>query len=174
MVPTGFDLKIYEAFDSHAQAGLVNQILQGIRPRESTVIVLPDGDFLLTLLTAVGGELGEFNISMGYPLKRSALYTLLTLVIEAQNRRKGSLYYAKDYLSLLQHPLVKNLDLKSQPGLARVLVAKIEEVLKGEVLTDLSGRLFLDLQDVVQDEKLLDMVIQSLQAMDSQCFLKRT
>lgn len=166
VAPTKFDLKIYEAFDSHAQAGLVNQILQGIGLSESTVIVLPDGDFLLTLLTAVGGELGEFNISMGYPLKRSALYTLLTLVIEAQNRRKGPLYYVKDYLSLLQHPLVKNWDLKSQPGVVRVLIAKIEEALKGQVLTDLSGRLFFDLQDVLRDEKLWGGVTQSLQAID--------
>ena len=37
------------------------------------------GIFFLTLLTAVGGELEEFNISMGYPLKRSALYTLIDL-----------------------------------------------------------------------------------------------
>jgi ATP-dependent helicase/nuclease subunit B len=166
VLPTKFDLKIYEAFDSHAQAGMVNEILQAIRPHESTVIVLPDGDFLLTLLTAIGGELEEFNISMGYPLKRSALYTLLTLVIAAQNRCKGSLYHAKDYLCLLQHPLVKNLDLGTHPGLTRVLVAKIAQVLKGQVLTDLSGRLFLDLQDIVRDEKLLSLLIQSLQATD--------
>ena len=44
--PTAFNLKIYEAFDSHAQAGLVNGILEGITEPESTVIVLPDGDFL--------------------------------------------------------------------------------------------------------------------------------
>ena len=103
---------------------------------------------------------------MGYPLKRSALYTLLTLVMEAQNRRKGALYYTKDYLSLLQHPLVKNLVFGKTQGLVRVLVHKIEEVLKGELLTDLSGRLFLDPEDIVHDEKLLDIVIQSLQAMD--------
>ena len=48
----------------------------------------------------------------------------------------------------------------------RVLVAKIEEVLKGEVLTDTSGRLFLDPGDIVRDEKLLDAVITSLQGMD--------
>ena len=47
-----------------------------------------------------------------------------------------------------------------------MLVAKIEEVLKGEILTDLSGRLFLDPEDIVRDEKLLDAVIQSAQAMD--------
>ena len=164
--PTTFNLKIYEAFDGHAQAGLVKEILEGITDRESTVIVLPDGDFLSTLLTAVGGQLEEFNISMGYPLKRSALYTLLTLVMEAQNRRKGDLYYTKDYLRILQHPLVKNLFFDRSQGVVRSLVAKIEEVLKGELLTELSGRLFLDLKDIVHDEKLLDMVVQSLQGMD--------
>ena len=164
--PTYFNLKIYEAFDSHAQAGLVKEILKGITEPESTVIVLPDGDFLSTLLTAVGGGLEEFNVSMGYPLKRSALYTLLMLVLEAQNRRKGDLYYTKDYLRLLQHPLVKNLSLGSEQGLVRVLVHKIEEALKGELLTELSGRIFLDLNEIVQDEKLLDAALQSSQAMD--------
>jgi len=164
--PTKFNLKIYEAFDSHAQAGLVKEILEGIADRESTVIVLPDGDFLSTLLTAVGDELEEFNISMGYPLKRSALYTLLTLMMETQNRRKDGLYYTRDYLRLLEHPLVKNLDLGQASGLVRVLVAKIEEILKGEILTESSGRIFLDPQDIIRDEKLLEAVIQSSQAID--------
>lgn len=165
---TVFNLKIYEAFDSHAQAGLVKGILEGISDRESTVIVLPDGDSLSTLLTAVGDQLDEFNISMGYPLKRSALYSLLMLIMQAQNRRKGNLYCTRDYLSLLKHPLVKPLNLAfgQQQGLVRVLVHKIEEVLKGDILTDLSGRLFLEPEDIVQDEKLLDAVIQSAQAMD--------
>ena len=86
---TRFNLKIYEAFDAHSQAGLVKEILTVITERESTVIVLPDGDFLSVLLTAVGDQLEEFNVSMGYPLKRSALYTLLMLVMEAQERRGG-------------------------------------------------------------------------------------
>jgi len=164
--PTTFNLKIYEAFDSHAQAGLVKEILEGIDERESTVIVLPDGDFLSVLLTAVGEELEEFNVSMGYPLKRSALYTLLTLIMASQKSRKGPLYYTRDYLTLLRHPLVKGLDLGADQGLVRGLIAKIEEVLKGETLTDLSGRLFLDPGDIVRDEKLLAAVIQSLQAVD--------
>jgi len=164
--PTAFNLKIHEAFDSHAQAGMVKGILEGITDREATVIVLPDGDFLSALLTAVGHGLEEFNVSMGYPIKRSALYTLLTLVVEAQNRRKGDLYYTKDYLRLLQHPLVKNLVFGQDQGLVRVLVHKIEEVLKGEILTDLSGRIFLSPEDIVRDEILLEAVIQSLQGMD--------
>jgi len=164
--PTSFDLKIYEAFDGHAQAGLVKEILSKIPDLGSTVIVLPDSDFLSTLLTAVGDGLKEFNISMGYPLKRSALYTLLTLVMEAQYRRKGTSYYTKDYLSLLRHPLVKNLDIGASQATVRLLAAKIEEVLKGELLTDLSGRLFIAPHDIIQDEKLINSVIQSLQGMD--------
>jgi len=153
---TQFDLKIYEAFDSHAQAGLVNEILQGIDQPDATVIVLPDGEFLLTLLTAVGRQLEAFNISMGYPLKRSALYTLLTLVIEGQNHRKGSLYYSKDYLRILAHPLVKSLSLGHDQGAVSALLAKAQAVFKGEVLTDLSGRLFFDPDDVLNDEILLE------------------
>ena len=175
--PTAFNLKIYEAFDSHSQAGLVKGILDGLRPfravgpegitePESTVIVLPDGDFLPTLLTAVGSQLEEFNVSMGYPLKRSALYALLMMVMEAQNRRRSGLYYTKDYLSLLRHPLVKNLDLGGHQVAVRVLVHKIEEVLKGELLTETSGRLFLDPADIVHDEKFFDAVSQTLMAME--------
>jgi ATP-dependent helicase/nuclease subunit B len=165
--PTNFNLSIYEAFDSHAQAGLVKGILGKIKDRESTVIVLPDGDFLSILLTAVGGQLEEFNISMGYPLKRSALYSLLTLIIEAQNRRKGDLYYTKDYLRLLQHPLIKGLGLGQQQGVIGILVNKTEEVLKGDIVTELSGRLFLDPEDIIKDERLLEAVIQSVQGMDT-------
>jgi len=164
--PTAFNLKIYEAFDSHSQAGMVKGILDGIKDRESTVIVLPDGDFLSTLLSALGDDLLEFNISMGYPLKHSALYTLLTRVLEAQNRRKEGIYYTRDYLSLLGHPLVKNLDFGGKQGMVRVLVDKIEEVLKGEILTGLSGRLFLDPEEIARDEKFLDLVLLSLQGMD--------
>jgi len=162
---TQFNLKIYEAFDAHSQAGLVKGVLENIKDPESTVIVLPDGDFLSVLLTAVGGELESFNISMGYPLKRSALYALLMLVMQVQEHRKEGLYYAKDYLRLLQHPLVKNLNLGSTPGVVRVAVHKIEEALKGELLTEISGRLFLDPQDITRDEKLIDAIKQSLMVM---------
>ncbi len=154
VVKTKFDLKIYEAFDSLAQGALVKEILQGLDEPESTVIVLPNPDSLLPLLTAVGDNLGEFNISMGYPLKRSALYALLDFLVQAQNTRRGDLYYARDYLRLLAHPLVKNLGLAGDSAVGRVLVYRIEEALKGLSLSAISGVLFLDLNEVLADEVL--------------------
>ena len=165
VVETQFDLKIYEAFDAHAQAGLVKEILEGINDPLSTVIVLPDADFLLPLLTAMGGQVSEFNISMGYPLKRSALYALLTLVLQAQLKRQGDLYYARDYLKLLQHPLVKSLGLKAEEGVVRVVVHKIEEALKGDIPTGISGSLFFALQDMMGDDQLFQAIIESLRGM---------
>lgn len=154
VIPTAFNLKIYEAFDSHAQAGLVKEVLSGIDDLQDTVVVLPNADSLLPLLTAIGGELKEFNISMGYPLKRSALYALLEKVLQAQTTRKDNLYYARDYLKLLQHPLVKNLNLIGDPQLMRILVHRIEEAFKGDVLTAISGSLFLELEEILKDELL--------------------
>ncbi|MDE2010376.1 MAG: PD-(D/E)XK nuclease family protein [Candidatus Omnitrophica bacterium] len=160
--PTAFDLKIYEASDSHAQAGLVKGILDTIEDHESTVIVLPDGDFLVPLLTAVGGDLKEFNISMGCRLKRSALYALLAKVMDAQKHRRENCYYTHDYLGLLRHPLVEGLDLGPSPSAVRAIVAAIEAALKGELLTEVSGRLFLDPEDVLRDEELLGAAAASL------------
>ncbi len=154
VVPTAFNLKIYEAFDSHAQAGLVKEVLSGLDDLQDTVVVLPNADSLLPLLTAIGGELKEFNISMGYPLKRSALYALLEKVVQAQTTRKNNLYYARDYLKLLQHPLVRNLNLIGDPLLMRMLVHRIEEAFKGDALTAISGSLFLELEEILNDELL--------------------
>ncbi len=158
VVATNFNLKICEAFDSHAQAGLVKEILSQMPDPQETVIVLPNSDSLLPLLTAIGGQLKEFNISMGYPLKRSALYALLETIIQVQSTRKDKLYYSRDYLKLLQHPLVKNLNLVGDLALIRTMVHRIEEALKGDLLTGISGSLFLDLEEVLKDERLWQSV----------------
>ncbi len=152
VVPTSFDLKVYAAFDMHAQAGIVAEILKGVDDPSDTVIVLPDADFMLPLLSAIGPQLGEFNISLGYPLKRSSLYALLEAVIAAHKTMKGELYYSRDYLRVLRHPLVKELEFEGQEGVARVLVQKLEEVLTGAVASGLSGQVFLGLEHIVHDD----------------------
>jgi len=138
--PTSFDLHLHAAFDMHSQAGLIAEIFHKVPDPADAVIVLPDAQFLLPLLSALGEGLGDFNISMGYPLRRSSLHALLELIIAAQASRRDDLYYARDYLKVLRHPLVKETD--------RAMVHKVEEVLTGDVRTPLSGKLFLALKEV--------------------------
>ncbi len=143
-----FPLQIYTGFDVHSQVGQVREILKKIPALDKTVIVLPEPDHLIPLLGEIASLAKDCNISMGYPLKRSSLYSLLELIFKAQLSRKGSEYYAKDYLKLLRHPLVKNLKLATDPVITRVLVHKIEEILTGEQKASLSGRLFVGLEEV--------------------------
>ncbi|MBF0490312.1 MAG: PD-(D/E)XK nuclease family protein [Candidatus Omnitrophica bacterium] len=160
-----FDLKLHAAFDAHSQAAIVKGILNQISNPENTVIVLPQSDFILPLLSAISGEVKEFNISMGYPLKRSALYDLLDRVLTAQKSRQEKLFYTRDYLRVLHHPLVKSLD-ASKVQVIRALTHQIEEILTGQVLSELSGQLFLDLDALAKDEKIFEETMKSLTAIN--------
>lgn len=164
--PTAFNLKLYAAFDMHAQAGLVCEILKKISDLNKTVIVLPEPDFILPLLSAISAQLEEFNISMGYPLKRSSLYALLVLMFTVQSSRKQGLYYSRDYLKVLRHPLVKNLSLTGDSAITRVVIHKIEEALTGDIATAISGHLFVRLEAIESDERLIDHILDALKAMD--------
>ncbi len=146
---TSFDLNFYSGMDGHAQIGIVREILKNVKNLEKTVVVLPNPDHIVPLLSEVTSITDEFNISMGYPLKRSSLYTLCEFVFQAQRSQKKRLYYTKDYLKVLRHPFVKNLKLGEDPAVTRIFIHKIEEILTGKEKTSISGSLFIHLEDIV-------------------------
>ncbi len=163
--PTTFELKAYSAFDAHSQAAVVRDILRTIPDLSSTVIVLPDANALVPLLSAFPDEVKDFNVSMGYPLKRGSLYLLMEAVFYAQVTRKNDRYYSRDYLAVIQHPFVKNLRLLSDPTITRILVHKVEEVLKGHISGDISGRLFINLGDVEKERGIITEAVRTLSGM---------
>lgn len=74
-------IRIYRGFDNHSQVGLVRQILESeIAEKDEvldkTVIILPDTNNLIPLTLEISAVVKDFNISMGYPLKRSVIYRL--------------------------------------------------------------------------------------------------
>lgn len=149
-----FDLHLYATHDAHAQSALAREVFDEIPQKDKTVMVLPDPEQIIPVLSQLMGSADEFNISMGYPLKRSNISVLFELIFQAQKSRKGQLYYAKDYLRVLRHPLIKNLDVLGDLMHMRKAVHHLEDVLKGKIAHDLSGSLFLRLEDVVRSEDL--------------------
>ena len=141
-------LLLYAGYDLHSQIGLVREIITGITQKEKTVIVLPRPETLIPLLSEISSLVGRFNVSLGYPLKRTSLFVLFNLVSYAQSRRKNNFYYSSDYLELLRHPLVKNIKFSNNSAITRVLVHKIEKVLSGQPETLLGGSIFIDPYDV--------------------------
>lgn len=189
-----FNLKLHQGFDAHSQMGLVREILRGlsgdtplspkkgdsgVSPLAQTVIVLPNPNNIVPLLSEITNLVTDFNISMGYPLKRSSLYTLFELVFKAQVLRKEEKVYTKDYLNLLRHPFVKNLVILSPEGakdldtvgkaITRTLIHKIEEVLTGKEKTSQSGNLFIDLKDIESLDALYDATLEALKRLGISC-----
>jgi len=152
-----FDFKLYAGFDAHSQVGMVREIIKKIKNIKDTVIVLPNPDLIVPLLSEISSEVKEFNISMGYPLKRSSLYTLFEFLFKAQISKREGRYYAKDYLKILRHPFIKNLKLSVDSATTRILIHKIEEILTGKERTNLSGSLFLDLDEVVGSDEIYSL-----------------
>lgn len=160
-----YTLNLYQGFDTHSQVCIVREILKKIKPAESTVIVLPRPEAVIPLLSEIAGMLSEFNVSMGYPLKRSSLYALFDTLFRVQESRKDRSYYSKDYLNLLRHPLVKNLKLGTDEILTRIIVHKIEEILQGKEESVIAGSLFLTLQEIEAEEKICALARRTLTGM---------
>ena len=155
-------------FDLHSQVGLARDILKEIKDKDKTVIVLPNPESLIPLLSEISAYAGDFNVSIGYPLKRSPVYSLFECISKAQETKKAEgYYYVKDYLRLLAHPLVKNLRLAAnEPPVVRVLTHKIEEILAGRDKTAVSGSLFFQLSEIDELKDVYELALSTLKGMD--------
>jgi len=78
---------------------------------QRAVVVLPKEHMLFPTLHAIPDEIDKVNITMGYPLKDTPVYSLLESVLLLQNMRKdnlinGTSFYYKPLIELLEHPLL--------------------------------------------------------------------
>jgi len=91
------------------QAQEASQILEelGAQVDEDTAIVLPNNSLLFPLLHALPQNISRLNITMGYPLASSSFYGLLMalLNLHLKGSEKG-IYYFRDVLAVLKHPLL--------------------------------------------------------------------
>lgn len=158
-----FRLNLYAAFDVHSQVGMAREILKKVNNIDRALVLLPDGGHLVPLLSEIAGVVKEFNVSMGYPLKRSSLYSLCRFVFQAQLSKKEGRFYAKDYLKALRHPFIKNLCLPDGvPAAAMRLIAhKIEEMLTGKEPGAISGSLFIHPDEIAGSDDLSLLILEA-------------
>ncbi len=161
------DFSLYQGFDIHSQVGIAKEILETkIDDKNGTVIVLPRSEVLIPLLVQISPVLDKFNVSMGYSLKRTSLYSLFSSLNKVQESKKDDAYYMKDYLELLRHPLIKNIRILAEPVMTRVLIHKIEDILAGDQESDISGSLFLNLEAIESESKIYTQTSKILNGMD--------
>jgi len=75
----------------------------------STAVVLPDETLLFPVLNSLPAEVQEVNVTIGYPLQQTPVFSLFDSILQMQLRaiesREG--FYYKDIRNLLDHPYLK-------------------------------------------------------------------
>ena len=121
------DVHIYGAPDPVSQTKLLSHVLQqeverGLVPQE-TLIVLPDEKLLLPVLHGLSPAIEKLNVTMGFPLSATPIFTLAELLVDLQIARRHDHFNHRQVLALLGHPYVVAAD----PGAAN---EKRKEILK--------------------------------------------
>ncbi|MEO0293003.1 MAG: PD-(D/E)XK nuclease family protein [candidate division WOR-3 bacterium] len=122
------EIFFHKCFDTHTEVMAACEIFSNFKGKDKNVaIVLPNSNSLIPLISElVQPSSSIFNITMGYPLKRTALFALLKIVFSLQKTKKKekgeNLYYIKDYLNLIQHPWIKTIISKNGEEVLSVLI----------------------------------------------------
>jgi len=126
------EIRFVEGFDLHSQLSQLRRELQQDPDAADTAVVLPDEGALLPVLHHLP-EHKEVNVSMGYPLERTALYQLVESVLRCrENRDAQGRYYWRDLLELLRHPYLKMLRAENEAPLRPVLLWLEKAIRAGE------------------------------------------
>jgi len=96
---------------------------------EHSAIVLPDENLLMPVLYSIPAEITDINITMGYPLKFSAAYSLTIILAELQKTAKQDnngkyIFYYRDVLSVLNHPFLIAYDPETVKNIAADIIRK--------------------------------------------------
>lgn len=97
------EFHFYAGYDSHSQ---LQKMTEDLRMADaSAAIVLQDNALLMPVLHHIPDK--NVNISMGYPLSRTPLHSLLSEIFDAllRKRPEGNFYW-RDIQKLIQHPLL--------------------------------------------------------------------
>jgi len=152
--------EFYLSPDGHGQLFLLNTLIADKvkNPElltEKQVIVLPAAETLIPLHQQTLSALpdGSYNISLGYPLTRTPLFSFFDSLFNLiQTADEEGRFYAPDYLNFILHPYTKNIYFPTQPR--RAELTRILFHLVQSVLTEKKVKLFWSLEEIENDPEL--------------------
>lgn len=127
-------INIYGVAKNVNQAKLAGNILSSF-PTENisnhqTAVVLANEELLLPLMNSIPENIDTLNITMGYPLRKTSLYSffdsvfqlhLTTYRMKTARKDSDTAFYHKDILRILNHPMMKILWDKDEASLTEIL-----------------------------------------------------
>ncbi|KKK52267.1 hypothetical protein LCGC14_3106640, partial [marine sediment metagenome] len=128
LVDSGKKLQVYSIPSDAGQAQIVHKILEEARVKtdlgEETAIVLADEELLIPVLNALPQDLKDINVTMGYPVSATPVFSLIEHLIALQRNIRGGkgkdirFYYA-DVLPLIQHQYISLRQRQDAAGVVR-------------------------------------------------------
>ncbi|MDR3256699.1 MAG: PD-(D/E)XK nuclease family protein [Endomicrobium sp.] len=155
-----YKLNVYSAFDDQSQGALLKNLINNYSENEidNTVIIVPDSKMLQSVISEISVVTDRCNVSAGYPAEKTAVFSLLNAVVEAQLSRKGHYYYSKDVMKVLTNPLFKNIRFFGESSISRIVAHKIEKALDQDLRSCLSGKMFISFEEVTNEKQLIDEI----------------
>jgi ATP-dependent helicase/nuclease subunit B len=140
-------IMIHAGIDTHSEILTTYEILKNTLSGRIAVVI-PSPEALFPLLSfAIDRIDSPYNISLGYPLSRTSLFDLINHVLNAQaQKRKYEQYPTTEYLSIMLHPFVKNLDME---GSMRPILATLEKLFSEDALENtVANKPFITLMEI--------------------------
>jgi ATP-dependent helicase/nuclease subunit B len=95
---------------------LISKLLKENKDLTGTALVLADESLLLPVLNAIPEVSGDFNVTMGFSLTYTPLFSLIDAIfgvhatsLEVSTGKAEPFYYSKEVLRLLMHPYITRL-----------------------------------------------------------------
>ncbi len=110
--------RIIDTSSDVAQVKLIPELIKeipGITPENAheTAVILADENLLMPVLTSLPEDIPDINITMGYPLRHTSVYTLVKHLLDLQRNALVQdgiiLFNYRDVISILKHSLVTEL-----------------------------------------------------------------
>ena len=155
------EIHLYRSPDTHGQTFALCKIFgqkteTGCAFDEKTAVVLPASASLFPLLRQAMPVLEgtSYNISLGYPLLRTPVFSFLSNLMELIMSMDGDLVYLPDYLRFILHPYTKNIYFNSDAEITRIMFHSIEQE-----LSENRTKTFLSLDEIENNDAVLNRIL---------------
>lgn len=144
------EIRIFELPTDVLQAKTIHRILEEdpVNNREctDTAVVLCDEDLLMPVITSLPEPVMELNVTMGYPMNNTPVFSLLEALFRLQhNMRRTSKgveqFYHKDVLAILMHPYLRNSGGETAQPLLEEMTASNRIMVEKQLFSGTLGKL---------------------------------
>ncbi|MDR0984950.1 MAG: PD-(D/E)XK nuclease family protein [Endomicrobium sp.] len=147
-----YKLNIFSASDDQAQGALLRNILSKYSKEDinNTVIIVPNSKILKSVISEISIITENYNISIGYPICNTIVFSLLNAIFEAQLSRNGEYYYSKNIMNVLSNPIIKNMKFFNKK--LGFVINEIEQLLSNS--SYFNGRSFITCDEIINNMNL--------------------